>query len=161
MFEDFLYLLRRYGLKVSLTEWMTLMEALDKGLHNSSFTGFYYLCRCLLVKSEADFDRFDRAFLEYFKNVPFQQEVSQELLDWLNRPDTLLDHANWDEEQALKNMGLSEEEIERMLKERMEEQIFDLSGVCPEKPDIRILPGDFFRLRMIDRTDCQLKAVFA
>ncbi len=35
----------RSGLKVSLTEWMALMEALDKGLHGSSFTGFYYLCR--------------------------------------------------------------------------------------------------------------------
>ena len=128
MFEDFLYLLRRYGLKVSLTEWMALMEGLDKGLHGASFTGFYYLCRCLLVKSEADFDRFDRAFLEYFKNVPFQQEVSQELLDWLNRPDTLLDHANWDEEQALKNLGLSEDEIERMLKERMAEQKEEHNG---------------------------------
>ena len=122
MFEDFLYLLRRNGLKVSLTEWMALMKAMDKGLHGSSFTGFYHLCRCLLVKSEADFDRFDRCFLEYFKDVPFQQEVSQELMDWLNRPDVLQDYANWDEEQALKNMGLSEEEIERMLKERMQEQ---------------------------------------
>ena len=122
MFEDFLYLLRKNGLKVSLTEWMSLMEALDKGLHGSSFTGFYHLCRCLLVKSEADFDRFDRAFLEYFRDVPFQQEVSQELLDWLDRPDVLNDYANWDEEQALKNMGLSEEEIEQMLLERMDEQ---------------------------------------
>ena len=122
MFEDFLDLLRRNGLKVSLTEWMALMEAMDKGLHGSSFTGFYHLCRCLLVKSEADFDRFDRCFLEYFKDVPFQQEVSQELMDWLDRPDVLQDYANWDEEQALKNMGLSEEEIERMLKERMQEQ---------------------------------------
>ena len=40
MFEEFLYTLRRGGLKVSLTEWMSLMEALDKGLHRSSFTGF-------------------------------------------------------------------------------------------------------------------------
>ena len=128
MFEDFLYLLRASGLKVSLTEWMSLMEALDKGLHGSSFTGFYYLCRCLLVKSEADFDRFDRVFLEYFRDVPFQQEVSQELMDWLNRPDVLNDYANWDEEQALKNMGLSEEEIERMLKERMQEQNEEHNG---------------------------------
>ena len=128
MFADFLYLLRRNGLKVSLTEWMSLMEALDKGLHGSSFTGFYYLCRCLLVKSEADFDRFDRCFLEYFKDVPLEQEVSQELMDWLNRPDVLNDYANWDEEQALKNMGLSEEEIERMLKERMQEQNEEHNG---------------------------------
>ena len=128
MFEDFLYLLRKSGLKVSLTEWMSLMEAMDKGLHGSSFTGFYHLCRCLLVKSEADFDRFDRAFLDYFRDVPFQQEVSQELLDWLDKPDTLMDYANWDEEQALKNLGLSEEEIERMLKERMEEQTEEHNG---------------------------------
>ena len=105
MFEDLLYLLRRNGLKVSLTEWMALMEGLHKNLHNASFTGFYHLARCLLVKSEADFDAFDRTFLEYFKDVPFQQEVSQELLDWLNKPDVLSDYANWDEIQALKNLG--------------------------------------------------------
>ena len=128
MFEDFLYLLRRNGLKISLTEWMSLMEAMDKGLHGSSFTGFYHLCRCLLVKSEADFDRFDRSFLEYFKDVPFQQEVSQELLDWLNKPDTLLEYSNWDEEQALKNLGLSEEEIEQMLRQRMQEQDSEHNG---------------------------------
>ena len=31
MFGDFLYLLRRSGLKISLTEWMALMEALNAG----------------------------------------------------------------------------------------------------------------------------------
>ena len=62
MFEEFLYTLRRGGLKVSLTEWMSLMEALDKGLHRSSFTGFYHLCRCLLVKSEADLTASTGAF---------------------------------------------------------------------------------------------------
>lgn len=67
-------------------------------------------------------------FLEYFKDVPFQQEVSQELLDWLNRPEVLSDYASWDEEQALKNLGFSEEEIERMLKERMEEQTEEHNG---------------------------------
>ena len=69
MFTSFFYLLRARGLKVSLNEWMSLIEALDKGLHNSSFTGFYYLARAILVKSEADFDKFDGAFLEYFKDM--------------------------------------------------------------------------------------------
>ena len=128
MFEDFLYTLRRGGLKVSLTEWMSLMEALDKGLHRSSFTSFYYLCRCLLVKSEADFDRFDRCFLQYFRDVPFEGEVSQELLDWLDRPDVLSGYANWDEEQARLNELLSEEEIEKMLQERMREQNEEHNG---------------------------------
>ena len=128
MFTDFLYLLRRSGLKVSHTEWMSLMQALRCNLHDASFTGFYHLCRCVLVKSEADFDRFDRCFLDYFKDVDFQQEVSQELLDWLNKPDVLSDYANWDEEQALKNLGLTAEEIERMLKERMAEQTEEHNG---------------------------------
>ena len=128
MFEDFLYLLRRNGLKVSLTEWMALMEALDKGLHGASFTGFYHLCRCLLVKSEADFDAFDRTFLEYFKDVPFQQEISQELLEWLNKPDVLSEYANWDEIQALKNLGFTEEEIEEMFLERLLEQTEEHNG---------------------------------
>ncbi len=128
MFEDFLYLLRRNGLNVSLTEWMALMEGLEKGLHSASFSGFYHLCRCLLVKSEADFDTFDRSFLEYFRDVPFQQEVSQELLDWLDKPGVLNEYANWDEIQALKNLGLSEEEIEQMLKERMAEQHEEHNG---------------------------------
>ena len=128
MFGEFLYLLRQHGLKISLTEWMALQEALDKGLHGSTFTGFYHLCRALLVKSEADFDRFDRCFLEYFKDVDFQQEISQELMDWLDKPDVLSDYANWDEAQALRNLGLSEEEIERMLKERLQEQTEEHNG---------------------------------
>ena len=120
MFEDFLYLLRRNGLKVSLTEWMALMEALHKGLHGASFTGFYHLCRCLLVKSEADFDSFDRAFLEYFKDVPFQQEISQELLDWLDKPNAPM--GEYDEQQAELNESLSALEIEQLFEERKREQ---------------------------------------
>ena len=120
-----MYLLRRRGLKVSLTEWMSLMEGLHKNLHNASFMGFYALCRALLVKSEADFDRFDRAFLEYFKDVPFEQEVSQELLDWLDKPETL---ANYDPIQAAINAGLSEEEIEEMLRQRLREQTEEHNG---------------------------------
>lgn len=120
-----MYLLRRRGLKVSLTEWMSLMEGLHKNLHGASFMGFYALCRALLVKSEADFDRFDRAFLEYFKDVPFEQEVSQELLDWLDKPETL---ANYDPIQAAINAGLSEEEIKEMLRQRLREQTEEHNG---------------------------------
>ena len=52
MFTDFFYRLREAGLKVSLGEWLTLQEALSRGLHNSSLTDFYYLSRMILVKSE-------------------------------------------------------------------------------------------------------------
>ena len=66
MFTAFFYLLRAKGLKVSLNEWLTLMEALDKGLAYSSFTSFYYLAKSVLVNSESEFDNFDGAFLEFF-----------------------------------------------------------------------------------------------
>jgi len=120
MFSDFLYLLRQNGLNVSMTEWMALMEGLDKGLHAAGLTGFYFLSRAVLVKSEADFDQFDRCFLEYFKDVPFEQEVSQELMDWLERPNAQIGMP--DEQQAQLNELLTEDEIEQMFKERMIEQ---------------------------------------
>jgi uncharacterized protein with von Willebrand factor type A (vWA) domain len=119
MFIDFLIMLRAYGLKVSMNEWLTLMDGLDCGLHGSSLTGFYNLCRAVLVKSETDYDRFDRVFTAFFKDVPFD-ELSDELMDWLShyRENTI-------DEYMLKMMehtGLSQEEIEQMLKERLEEQ---------------------------------------
>lgn len=126
MFSDFLYLLRQNGLHISMTEWMALQEGVDKGLHNGRFSDFYYLCRAVLVKSEADFDRFDRCFLQYFKDVPFEQEISQDLLDWLNRPD--LQMPDYNPQQAEINMNLSEEEIERMLKERLQQQMEEHNG---------------------------------
>ena len=122
MFTSFFYLLRARGLKVSLNEWMSLIEALQKGLHGSSFTGFYYLARAILVKSEADFDKFDGAFLEYFKDMErATDELPQELLDWLNKPREELD-GSYSLEDMLRNMGLSEQEIEQMLRERIAEQ---------------------------------------
>ena len=66
MFVGFFYLLRQRGFGISLNEWMTLMEGLLLGLHRSTLTGFYDLCRAVLVKSESDYDKFDAAFLEYF-----------------------------------------------------------------------------------------------
>lgn len=120
MFRDFLLLLRKRGLKVSLGEWMTLLEGLEKGLHHSSFHGFYFLSRAVLVKSEADFDLFDRCFLEYFQDVPFEEEISQDLMDWLDKPESLGNR--FDKMQAEINANLSEDEINQMLEERLKEQ---------------------------------------
>ncbi|WP_312279188.1 VWA domain-containing protein [Oscillibacter sp.] len=120
MFKEFLYLLRKNGLKVSLTEWVSLMEALDKGLHDSGFTSFYHLCRCLLIKSETDFDCFDRCFLDYFKDIPSQREISQELLEWLEKPNSPM--GEFDAQQAELNEQLSQAGIEALFEERKHEQ---------------------------------------
>ena len=59
MFSKFFYTLKDKGLDVSLSEWLTLQDALNQGLCNSSLTEFYYVARMILVKSETEFDKFD------------------------------------------------------------------------------------------------------
>ena len=118
MFTSFFYLLRLRGLKVSLQEWQTLLHGLEQGLHGSSLTGFYYLARAVLVHTEADFDRFDQVFLEYFKNVQSFEELPKEFEDWLNTP---IDPVEYDP-ATLTNQGLDIETIRQMLEQRMREQ---------------------------------------
>lgn len=84
MFLEFFYLLRAKGLEVSINEWMALVEALDKGLAQSSLTGFYHLCRSIVIKSEADYDKFDAVFAEYFKNVQTPEDLPEEFWKWLS-----------------------------------------------------------------------------
>ncbi len=118
MFTGFFFLLRARGLKVSLQEWRTLLEGLEKGLHGSSLTGFYYLARAVLVHTEADFDRFDQVFLEYFRDVQPFDELPKELEEWLSKP---IDPVEYDP-AALTNQGLDIETIRKMLEQRMQEQ---------------------------------------
>ena len=75
MFLEFFYLLRQYGLDVSITEWLTFQEALSKGLHGASVTGFYHLCRAIVCKSETEYDKFDHAFLDFFEDVFYSKRV--------------------------------------------------------------------------------------
>ena len=87
MFLTFFYLLRASGINVSLSEWLTLMEGLRMDLHDSTLSGFYTLCRSVLLHSEADFDRFDQVFLEFFKELKHVEEVPPEMLKWLEHPE--------------------------------------------------------------------------
>ena len=128
MFVEFFYLLRSRGLKISLNEWMTLLLGMEKGLHRSSLTGFYQLCRAVLIKTEADFDRFDQVFLEFFKDVPWQGELPEDLLDWLNHPTEDLRRSL----EQLKAMGgfpdETLEELLKMLEQRLKEQHEEHNG---------------------------------
>jgi uncharacterized protein len=54
---------------VSLTEFLTLLEALNARVAAYSVDDFYYLARACLVKDERHFDRFDRVFGEHFKGL--------------------------------------------------------------------------------------------
>ena len=78
MFLSLFYLLRANRLKVSLDEWLMLLEGMRKGLHGSTLDGFYTLCRAVVVTSEVDFDRFDQVFLEFFRGVEPQEQLPEE-----------------------------------------------------------------------------------
>lgn len=67
MFIDLFYLMRARGLNVSMNEWLSLMDALEKGLCRNSLLEFYYLSRAILIKTEADFDKFDEVFPGLFR----------------------------------------------------------------------------------------------
>ena len=127
MFTGFFYLLRAHGFHVSLNEWMTLMEGLMLNLQHASLTGFYELCRAVLVKSEADYDKFDQIFLEYFDGVPYEGDLPEELLNWLNHPENALEEFR----RFLKTQGCEEKSIEEILKmfeERLKEQTEEHNG---------------------------------
>ena len=124
MFLTFFYLLRASGINVSLSEWLTLMEGLRMDLHDSTLSGFYTLCRSVLLHSEADFDRFDQVFLEFFKDVKHVDEVPPEMLKWLEHPELDLVEL----ERLSEITGLSVEEIERMFAERLRGQDAEHNG---------------------------------
>ena len=62
MFLDFFLLLKNDGFPVSLKEYLTFLEALDRDVIGYDPTDFYYLSRCVMVKDERHLDRFDRLF---------------------------------------------------------------------------------------------------
>lgn len=69
MLVDFFLHLRSAHLPVSITELLTLLEALQGELIAPSIDEFYFLARACLVKDESRYDRFDRAFGEYVRGA--------------------------------------------------------------------------------------------
>ncbi len=95
------------------------MEGLRLGLHESSLTGFYKLARAVLLKTEADFDKFDLAFIEYFEGIKEYKELPEELLEWLSGP---AKSTAFDQNAFIGALMLDIEELRRKFEERMAEQ---------------------------------------
>jgi len=121
VFTYFFYTLRKKHVPVTITEWMTLMEALDKGFI-SNLTDFYYLSRAILVKSESYFDHFDLAFQEAFQGLEGSADIEEKILEWLKNPlNELTALADLQQGSPLYDDLTFSELIEEM-KKRMEEQ---------------------------------------
>ena len=119
LIEFFLHLKNR-KLPVSIKEYLMLLEGMEKKVIEPSIDQFYQLCKACLVKDERNFDKFDRAFGEYFKGVQNLVGANAEVpLDWLlrkvNREFTA------EEKAAIEAMGGLEKLMER-LKKLLDEQ---------------------------------------
>ncbi|MBE5876894.1 MAG: VWA containing CoxE family protein [Lachnospiraceae bacterium] len=132
MFSKFFYTCKSKGLNITLSEWLTLQEALDKGLCEGSLTQFYYVARMILVKSETDFDKFDMAFEECFKAVQHETEVGAQMLRWLDKSDMMelaheeaRDHLNKMEGEA---QQIDKDDVEETFKQRLKDQDSEHNG---------------------------------
>ncbi len=125
MFTGLFYALRREGVKVTVTEWLTLMEALARGLANNSLTGFYYLARSVLVKSETGYDAFDRAFLRCFAGIETPPAITEEVLQWL---ENALPPLKVDPREKNPDLQWDLEELKKMLAERLAKQTEEHHG---------------------------------
>jgi uncharacterized protein with von Willebrand factor type A (vWA) domain len=87
MLVRFFLLLKSAGIPVSITELLTLLEALKAGLTELSAERFYYLARTCLVKDERHYDRFDQAFAAHFKGAEelFKLLARELPADWLEK----------------------------------------------------------------------------
>jgi hypothetical protein len=60
MFVSFFHELKAAGVPVTLREYLTLMEAMERDLAGRRVEDFYYLSRATLIKDERNLDKFDR-----------------------------------------------------------------------------------------------------
>jgi hypothetical protein len=121
MLIRFFFMLREGGLKVSITELLTLLEVLEKRIAGYSVEEFYYLARACLVKDEILYDRFDRVFSEHFKGIQqvFDEAVTDIPEEWLRRQfERLLS----DEEKAMVESLGGWDKLMETLRKRLEEQ---------------------------------------
>jgi uncharacterized protein with von Willebrand factor type A (vWA) domain len=121
MLVPFFYKLREGGVPVSITEFLSLLQALQARVASASAEDFYYLSRACLVKDERHFDRFDRAFAAHFKGAEdlFEAMLKSIPEEWLKRMGerTLSE----DEQAQIKALGGWDKLIET-LKQRLAEQ---------------------------------------
>ncbi len=82
MFLNFFIELRNVKVPVSLREYLSLLDCLDKNVISFKVENFYYLSRAALIKNEKHIDRFDLVFSKVFKGI---EEISLE--DLLNKVD--------------------------------------------------------------------------
>ncbi len=122
MFINFFLSLRQAKVPVTLREYLTLMEAMEKGIASYEVNDFYYLSRSCLVKDERNLDKFDRVFGTCFKGLENtgEEDLTAEIPEeWLR---SIAEKVLTPEEMAeIEALG-GWEKLMETLKKRLEEQ---------------------------------------
>ena len=120
MFFSFFTELRAAKVPVSLREYLTLMEAMDKRVAAFAIEDFYYVARTSLVKDERHLDRFDRVFAHCFKGIETLSDPKADIPeDWLKK---LAERLLTDEEKKLVEAMGGWEKLIETLRRRLAEQ---------------------------------------
>jgi len=121
MLVNFFYTLKRAEIPVSIKEYLVLLEALQAHLAFADMDDFYHLARTCLVKDEANFDKFDRVFGAYFKQLESMEDVLNALIpeEWLRSE--FMKQLSDEEKAKIKSLGGLEELLDAF-KERLAEQ---------------------------------------
>ena len=121
MLIEFFLKLKQGGLPVSVREFLTLLEALEKHVIHGSLDDFYYLSRACMVKDESNYDKFDRVFGAYFKGITAGPAGAEAMIpeEWLKK----LAEKNLSEEEKklIESLG-GWDKLMETLKQRLEEQ---------------------------------------
>jgi hypothetical protein len=121
MFLTFFTELRAAKVPVTLREYLTLLEALDRDLADKRVEDFYFLARACLVKDERNLDKFDRVFGHVFKGLETvgdaigAAEIPEE---WLRK----MAERYLTEEEKRELEALGWEKLWETLRQRLEEQ---------------------------------------
>lgn len=132
MFTTFFYTLKKAGIPVSPTSFLTLQKALNLGAVNS-LNDFYTAARSILVKSERYFDLYDQVFSHHFKGTELKEpdeaiisDMARALLDqWLRNPGEIADALGVDESELNK---MTPEELIKYFMDRLKEQTGEHHG---------------------------------
>jgi uncharacterized protein with von Willebrand factor type A (vWA) domain len=120
MLAGFFLRMKSAKLPVSIKEYLTLIEAMQKQVIEPSIDQFYYLARAALVKDESNYDKFDRVFAEFFKGVESLVGAEADIpLEWLIKQAEL--NLSPEEKALIESLG-GWEKLMETLKQRLEEQ---------------------------------------
>ena len=132
MLINFFNTVKRSGVPVSIKELLDLINAMDKNLSFGSTDEFYLLARLCMVKDERYFDRFDRAFGAYFKNLQDIDQILELLIpeEWLKKE--FEKHFTDEEKAKIESLGGLEKLIEEL---KVETRVLDFSPALFDEND--------------------------